>query len=251
MTGLGQDYLEQGFYVLLRVGPIVGFMPGFGERVVPLQVKLVLALCFSIAVLPVLDTASLTAAHEAGFVATLAIETSKGLFLGLSLRFFVILLQTAGSMAAQATSLAQLFAGSSAEPMPAIGHLLVVGALALAMVMDLPLRVLEFIVVSYETFPLSSGIDLGLFAEWAGKLVSKCFALSFSLAAPFLIMSLLYNMTLGVINRAMPQLMVAFVGAPVITAGGLLFLFLFSGIILSAWWQAFEQFLFRPEIFVR
>ena len=49
--------------------------------------------------------------------------------------------------------------------------------------------------------------------------------LAFTLAAPFVLVSVLYNLTLGVINRAMPQLMVVFVGAPVITGLGLAVLF--------------------------
>lgn len=244
-------FLEQAFYVFLRVGPIVGFMPAIGERVVPARVKLVLALCFAVASLPVVGAAATEVARSSGFVPTIALETTVGLFLGLSLRFLVIILQTAGSMAAQATSLAQLFAGAAAEPMPAIGHFLVVSGLAFAMIMGLPLRVLEMIVASYDVFPMASGLNIGLLAEWGAKLVAKCFALSFTLAAPFLVMSLLYNLTLGVINRAMPQLMVAFVGAPVITAGGLVFLFLFGTLMVSVWWQSVEQFLIRPEMFVQ
>ena len=242
-------FLEQGFYVLLRVGPIVGFMPAIGERVVPARVKLVLALCFVVAVLPVVGIEVRNSASSAGFVPAVVLETTVGLFLGLSLRFLVIILQTAGSMAAQATSLAQLFAGSAAEPMPAIGHFLVISGLAFAMIMGLPLRVLEMIVTSYDIFPMANGLNLGLLVEWGSTLVAKCFALAFTLAAPFLVMSLLYNLTLGVINRAMPQLMVAFVGAPVITAGGLAFLFLFSTVMVSIWWQSVEQFLIRPELF--
>ena len=49
--------------------------------------------------------------------------------------------------------------------------------------------------------------------------MAASFALALSLAAPFVIASLLYNVALGVINKAMPQLMVAFVGAPAITCG--------------------------------
>ncbi len=247
----GNGFLEQGFYVLLRVGPIVGFMPAIGERVVPVRVKLVLALCFVVASLPVVGVAALQVAQASGFMATVVLETTVGLFVGLSLRFLVIILQTAGSMAAQATSLAQLFAGAAAEPMPAIGHFLVISGLAFAMIMGLPLKVLELIVTSYHAFPMANGLNIGLLAEWGGKLVAKCFALAFTLAAPFLVMSLLYNLTLGVINRAMPQLMVAFVGAPVITAGGLVFLFLFSTLIISIWWHSVEQFLFRPEMFAQ
>jgi flagellar biosynthetic protein FliR len=44
LLGTGREYLALGFFVLLRVGPIIGFMPGYGEAVVPVRVKLALAL---------------------------------------------------------------------------------------------------------------------------------------------------------------------------------------------------------------
>lgn len=251
LLGLTQRALETGFYVFLRVAPIVGFMPGFGESVVPARVKLVLALCFTLAMLPAVPPVVSMEGREPFFLQRLATETTIGLFLGLSLRLFVIALQTAGSMAAQATSLAQLFAGAAAEPMPAIGHMLVICGLAFAMLMGLPVRAVELLDMSYRALPIGTVPDLPLLAEWASELVARCFALAFSISAPFLVMSVLYNLTLGVINRAMPQLMVAFVGAPVITAGGLIFLVIFGPLMLSIWWSAFESFLLMPEGFAR
>ena len=44
----------------------------------------------------------------------------------------------------------------------------------------------------------------------------------------------------------MPQLMVAFVGAPVITLGGLFILFLAAPIMLSVWLSALERFMVAP-----
>ena len=247
ILGLSQWALEAGFYLFLRIAPIVGFMPGFGESVVPARIKLVLALCFTLAMLPVAAPTIPFAGSQAFSLKSLATETTIGLFLGLSLRFFVIALQIAGSMAAQATSLAQLFAGASAEPMPAIGHMLVISGLALAMLMGLPVRAIELLEMSYRALPIGATPDLPLLAEWASALAGRCFALAFSISAPFLVMSVLYNLTLGVINRAMPQLMVAFVGAPVITWGGLVFLLIFGPLMLSVWWGAFELFLLMPE----
>ncbi|TQF00824.1 MAG: flagellar biosynthetic protein FliR [Spiribacter salinus] len=247
---VSQEYLAVGFFVMLRVGPIIGFMPGYGEAVVSVRVKLALGLCLTLAVLPLIEPGNLPS-ERSEILATVFRETVLGLFFGLGMRFFVIALQTAGSMAAQATSLAQLFAGAAAEPMPAIGHLLVVSGLALAMIIGLPVRVIEFLDMTYRAFPLGGDYDLSRLAEWASGLVSRSFALAFSMAAPFLVMSLLYNLVLGVINRAMPQLMVAFVGAPVITAGGLIFLLIFGPIMLSLWWSAFDAFLSRPGGFAR
>ena len=251
LIGLSQQALEIGFYLFLRIAPIVGFMPGFGETVVPARIKLVVALCFTAIMVPVVSPDLVAVKSEALFLQRLATETMIGLFLGLSLRLFIMTLQTAVSMAAQATSLSQLFAGAAAEPMPAIGHMLVISGLALAMLMGLPVRVIALLEMSYRALPLGASPDVSLFVEWASALVARCFDLAFSLAAPFLVMSVLYNLTLGVINRAMPQLMVAFIGAPVITAGGLIFLLIFGPLMLMIWWGAFESFLFRPADFMR
>ena len=69
---------------------------------------------------------------------------------------------------------------------------------------------------------------------------------SFSLAAPFVILSVIYNLTLGAINKAMPQLMVAFVGAPVITFGAIATLLVAAPFMLSVWLTAVEGFLVAP-----
>ena len=76
--------------------------------------------------------------------------------------------------------------------------------------------------------------------------MSRAFSLAFLLAAPFVIASVIYNLALGVINRAMPQLMVAFVGAPVITLGGIVLLFLASPLMLSVWNDALMTFFNNP-----
>jgi flagellar biosynthetic protein FliR len=49
-----------------------------------------------------------------------------------------------------------------------------------------------------------------------------------------------------VINRAMPQLMVAFVGAPLITFGGLLLLMMLAPAMLYVWLQALSTFAASP-----
>ena len=244
LLSLAQSLLWQGFVVLLRVGPVVAILPAFGEQSVPARVRLVIALCFTAIAAP----ASPPAPSDAtiGLVRLLAAETSVGLVLGIGLRMFVLALQTAGSIAAQATSLAQIFGGAATEPLPAMGHVLVIAALALAVMMGLHVRVAELLIWSYEPFPMGRFPVPSAVSAWGIAQVAQAFSLAFTLAAPFVIMSVLYNLTLGVINRAMPQLMVAFVGAPVITMGGLFLLFLLAPVILSSWHDALNQYLANP-----
>jgi len=99
---------------------------------------------------------------------------------------------------------------------------------------------------SYALFPFGALPAPSHLAEWGISRVSASFALAFSLSAPFLIASLLYNVALGVINKAMPQLMVAFVGAPAITWGGVGLLMLVTPAILTSWSAAFDATLANP-----
>ena len=55
-----------------------------------------------------------------------------------------------------------------------------------------------------------------------------------------------YNVALGAINRAMPQLMVAFIGAPAITAGGILILMLAAPVILHFWGLRLDRLIADP-----
>lgn len=173
-------------------------------------------------------------------------ETATGLLLGIGLRMFVLALQTAGSIAAQSTSLSQILGGASAEPMPAIGHVLVFGGLALAALMGLHVRVAELLILSYGPLPQGVLPLAGDLSQWGIGQVAAGFSLAFELAVPFVILSMLYNLVLGIINRAMPQLMVAFVGAPVITFGGLTLLLLVSPMLLSLWWSAMDGYMLNP-----
>ena len=72
------------------------------------------------------------------------------------------------------------------------------------------------------------------------------FELAFSLAAPFLAAGLIYNLALGAINRAMPQLMVALVGAPAITGMALLILALAAPTILQVWAARLDETVAMP-----
>lgn len=247
LAALGQAWFAVGFAVFLRVGAAMALFPAFGERSVPERVRLVLALGFTLVVAPAVEP--IVAPVVSGMarpVTLLFTELIAGFAIGAVIRLFVLALQIAGSMAAQATSLAQIFGGQNADPQPAMGHVLLVGGLALAVMMGLHVRLAEVLIVSYDIFPPGGLPGAGSLSSWGLSRVAQAFALAFTLAAPFVIASLVYNVALGVINRAMPQLMVAFVGAPAITAGGLILLFLTVPLILGIWHDALGHFLANP-----
>lgn len=239
------DTLWHGFVVFLRVAAITSMLPGFGEQSVPARIKLVLAIAFTLIVAPAILPVQL--AEGLGELALVIFsEVLAGLALGIGIRLFILALQTAGTIAAHATSLSQVFGGAGVDPMPAMGYVLIIGGIALAVMTGLHVKAAELIILSYDFMPMGQFIAGPDLSEWGVSQVARAFTLAFTLAAPFVILSVLYNVALGAINKAMPQLMVAFVGAPVITAGGLFLLLVSSPLILSVWVRTMDSFLGNP-----
>ena len=234
------------FAVFLRVGAAMTLLPAFGEQSIPVRVKLMISFGFTAIVAPsvVGDLPALSPQDLAGRL--LLTETIIGLSLGAVLRLFILVLQLAGTMAAQSVSISQIMGGAGLDPQPAIGHIMVVAGLAIAVILGLHVKTAQFLIYSYELLPPGQLPLPGDLLSWGVARVSRAFALGFGLAMPFVITSLLYNLTLGVINRAMPQLMVAFVGAPAITMGGLLLLALSLPLMLQVWIGAMDAFLANP-----
>lgn len=119
--------------------------------------------------------------------------------------------------------------------MPAIGNILMLAGVTVAVAADLHVKVALTLARSYEVLPVGAALPAADVLAWGASRVAMAFGLGFSLAAPFVIAAFAYNVALGAINRAMPQLMVAFIGAPAITAFSILLLMLAAPLILTTW----------------
>ncbi|SDX89285.1 flagellar biosynthetic protein FliR [Citreimonas salinaria] len=233
--------------VFLRVAAALFALPALGEQWLSLRVRLLLAIMLTAAIVPaVLPALDIPDPSLGSFLKALVTETLAGLFMGIMLRLFVLAIQTAGSMMAQSTSLSQIMGQAGIDPLPAMGHVLTVSALALLMATGFHVKAAAYLILSYDILPPLEFPNPGAVADAGRRRVAESFALAFSLALPFVILSVLYNLTLGVINKAMPTLMVAFVGAPVITMGAVAMLFLTAPLALTVWLEAVEVFLAAP-----
>ena len=246
LLGLLQGWLAAGAAVFLRIGACFLVLPGLGEAMIPVRVRLAAALALTAvvtpAVVPLLPPMAGALPPPAFFVT----EAVAGLMLGLALRLMVQALQIAGTIAAQSVSLSQIMGGASPDPQPAMGAILMLGGVTLAVMSGLHVHVAAAILRSYALLPAGDLPDPHDLGGWGVDRVAESFGLALSLAAPFLVGSLLYNLALGVINKAMPQLMVAFVGAPAITWGGLVLLLVSAPLLLPVWFDAFAAVLARP-----
>lgn len=240
LAGIGGPAVLSWFLVFLRVGATVAVLPAFGEHSLPLRVRLAAALAFSLVVFP-----AVAAPVQALSPLAMISETAIGLLLGFGLRGLVLALQTAGMIIAQSISLAQLF-GAVGEPQPVVGNVLTVTALALAVSSGLHVKAAQLMIASYTLLPAGAGFTAADITRWGLAQVAWGFTLAFRLAAPFVLVSFLYNVALGIVSRAMPQLMITMIGAPAIALGGIALLALSGPTLLSVWQGAVDQVLAQP-----
>lgn len=234
--------------VFVRISIMTLFMPGFGERMVPMRVKLACALAFAVIVAPIIwpQTRELTPTF-ASMAPAYGAEAAAGALLGFATRALIYALQIAGALAAQSLSLSQMFgAGIGPDPEPTIGTMLTLAAIALAFTLGLHVELAALLVHSYDVLPFGVfplGADA---AGWTVARVIEAFEFAISIALPFIVASFLYNVAIGAINRAMPQLMVALIGMPAITGLGLAILFLTGGAAVTLWHERHEAAIVAP-----
>lgn len=240
LQGPGLGLLASGLLCLMRVGGAMALLPALGEQVVPPRIRLGITLALTAAVAPAIGPG------VAITPAALMAEAAVGLMIGLGFRLFVMTLQMAGTFAAQTMSLAQMFTTAGPEPQPAIASLLTMAGLALFCTLGLHVDGVELLIRSYRVLPPGQLPLAADAAAWGSAQIGRSFALAFTLAAPFVIGGLIYNLALGAINRAMPTLMVVMVGAPALTAGGLLLLIAVAPLALTVWLDALQDWIAAP-----
>jgi len=207
------------FMIFARVGTALSLMPGFSAAYVPQRMRLGLALAISFVMMPALS-ASLPVMPSSTISMALLIvgEVIVGGFLGMIGRTLIGTLQTAGTIIAYSSSMANaLIQDPVAEQQSSTvaGFLLTLG-MVLIFVSDLHHLMLQSIASSYTLFVPGAPLPVGDFSDHAGQLVMRSFAMGLQLASPFVVLGISYYIGLGLLGRLMPALPVFFFGLPIV-----------------------------------
>jgi flagellar biosynthesis protein FliR len=228
-----------------RVGTLVMLMPGIGEQMIPVRVRLGVALLLTLVLFPLTRTLLPAGGTPDAIIAVLIGEIAVGLVLGLAVRMVVGALQTAGNIVAQQLGLA--FAMSVDPAMggqqAAIGNFLTLLGITLIFAADLHHLAITAIRDSYAFLPPAGVPEVGDAAMLAMRAVGRGFALAVQIAAPFIAFGILFNLGLGVLSRLMPQLQVFFLAMPATILIGMLLLLVALGVMMGVFLEDLAQFL--------
>ncbi len=215
--------------IFVRVGAATMLLPGYGEPFVSPRLRLLLALMVSLVVAPALSKSLPKMPESATLLALLILgEVLIGVFIGTVARMFLAAMTTAGMLIGYMSSLANALTNdpSAAQQGSISGSFLTLVALLTIMTLDLHHMLLLAVVNSYDLFVPGQVPPIADFSEMVARTMSETFALSFQIAAPFVIVGLIFYLGLGLLGRLMPQMQVFFVAMPLQIMVGLGVLFI-------------------------
>lgn len=231
--------------IMTRLGASLMFIPALGDNTIPARVRVSLAIALTLVVYLVLhDQIPSMPTQTIKLVMLLAREALIGMIIGLFARLLMSAVHTAGTMIAMSSGLAaaQSFDPTQGSQSAMVSTLLTLMAVTLIFVTDIHHQLIWAMVNSYNVFPIGfEALDFGGIAGMAANIVTHSFALGVQLAAPFIVYSLIFYISMGILVRMMPQLPVFFVAMPLNVALGLWVFALVVGSILRWFIVSFED----------
>lgn len=234
MTGPGvADMMFGALLVFIRIGGAVRLLPGFADATVPPTIRIGLALTLTIIIAPLVGgTLPHIPAAPIILAATLAKEAVIGLTLGWLTQTIVVALPVAGQIISYQIGLASVLLPSTemGASNTLISTGLSVGLPALMLGTGLFVAPLLGLLNSFHWLPpgIASGaahaLDYGSVLRGIVACVADEFLLAIQLAAPFLVVGLIWQVGIGFMAKAAPQLQVFFVASPLQILGGLILL---------------------------
>lgn len=213
------------FLIFGRLGTAMMLLPGFGEVYVLQRYRLLLALAIALLLTPVLGPSLPPLPESPARLAVLVgCEVMIGAFIGTVARIIVSALETAGTVVSLQLGLstAAMFnpladQGQSALPAALYGML----GIVLIFVTDLDHMLLRAAVDSYAVFAPGALLPVGDLSDAVARVAAGSFRLGFEMAAPFVVIGIVFFVALGIVARLVPQLQVLFIAQPLQIVGGL------------------------------
>lgn len=217
-------WLTAFLWPFVRIAALVATAPAFGHTSVPTRVKIGLAAFATLIVAPTLGTMPQATVFSAAGVWIMVNQFLIGAALGLTMQFVFTAVEMAGSLIGLQMGLgfATFFDPSSNSSAEVIARFLNTIALLAFLAFDGHLQVVNALIASFESVPIGAGLigatGLRTLVQWGGAI----FSAGLLLALPVVIALLVANLSLGILNRAAPQIGVFQVGFPVTLLVGLL-----------------------------
>ena len=227
---------------LFRIASLLMVMPIIGTQLVPVRVRLYLAMAIALVLVPTLPPMPVIDALTVRSLMLIAQEVLIGVMLGFTLQLFFHLFSVAGQIIAVQMGLgfASMIDPANGVSVPVLAQMLLMLVTLLFLAMNGHLVVFEVLAESFITLPVGTGLSTNHYWELAGKL-GWVLGAGLLLVLPAITALLVVNLAFGIMTRAAPQLNIISIGFPMTLVIGLVIFWVGLADILAQYQQLASQ----------
>lgn len=220
-------------------------LPGMNGPRYPMNVRLIFALAVSQSITPFLIGRHLLADLKTSMLLLNVLsELTAGFIIGFWVFTFIYAARFAGTFINSAIGLSGI-PGQPIDEQEAsnnIATFLSLGTTALIFATNLHLISIEGIVKSYETLPIGRAVSLSWSMQRTLEVLQGSFVAGLQCGAPFVILTIVVNLALGLANKMTPQLSVYFAFSGIVLIASLVALAYLSPRLLMIPVNAYDNF---------
>jgi len=244
LTDLAVEKIELFILALIRIGTIVFLLPAFSLNSVPTTVKAAISLLLAILVYPQMPLIGFTIANSPVFFFMIVLEqVFIGIIIGFAASFLWYFITMGGEWIARDIGLMQGTTNPFTEFQSDIfSILLTIILIVLFLASGGHYFFIRVLFESFQYIPIGNFVwDTRNFATILILLSASSFVVAFQFAAPVMGALFLCTVSLGLMNRVMPQLQVWILGIPVKVFMGVIILIYSMPLMVQIFNANFEQ----------
>lgn len=229
--------------VFLRVISLFSFFPLYGERFIPVRVRILMAVMVAAAVSPVVPvTPAMFPLTLPGFVRLVLTEALLGFGFGLIGRILFAIVQFSGQLMGEQMGYGIINAidPTGSRQVSVVAEMLYMLAILLFLASNLHHVLLATVVKSFSVLPPGGAALTAGAAKFMLSLGGALFDLSLRFAMPVIVIVFTINVALGMIARAVPQINVFMESFPLRIIAGVAVLLTTLGVMASLWDKMFS-----------
>jgi flagellar biosynthetic protein FliR len=209
--------LDAAILSFCRVSAFIMVLPGFSSIRIPVRIRLFVAFGLSLILAPLIGPQAKVLPE------TVVAEVFTGASLGLLVRLMFLAFGFAANAIAAFAGIAAMPGAplDTDEPMSPLAALIALTATALVFASGLHAVLITGLAASFELLPVGLFVDPARLLAHGVEVIADSFLLALRLMMPFLVFSVLVNMSIGLANKMSPQIPVYFISMPFVAAGGL------------------------------
>lgn len=202
------DFVYRAFLVILRLGALMFFIPIFQARGLPSITKAGLIILLATLATMVVPGHPPAPTHAFGLIATGLNEVMVGLLMGLMIRIAFQTVYMAGELIALK---AGFMADASFNPISqqssgALERLMSQLAVVIFLAMGMHLQIFSAFIKSFEIAQMGQWLPSQGSLMFLVHKIAEIFSVSVQIAAPFIAINFIINMTFAVLGKAAPQM---------------------------------------------